>query len=106
MVNDVLYLVFAVNTFVYVFSSSLNFHVGFVSFNFVFDIAFAVTSFVSLFRSYFTSILVGCICLTFISALNSNYVLDISTGVVKNTQNIQLYQSNGTNAQKFKLTKI
>ena len=44
--------------------------------------------------------------LTFLSALNSKYVLDVSTGAVRNTQNIQLYQSNGTNAQKFKLTKI
>lgn len=44
--------------------------------------------------------------LTFLSALNSNYVLDISTGTVRNQQNIQLYQNNGTNAQKFKLTKI
>ena len=44
--------------------------------------------------------------LTFVSALNSKYVLDISTGAVRNQQNIQLYQNNGTNAQKFKLTKI
>lgn len=44
--------------------------------------------------------------LTFLSALNSNYVLDISTGAVRNQQNVQLYQNNGTNAQKFKLTKI
>lgn len=44
--------------------------------------------------------------LTFLSALNSNYVLDISTGTVRSQQNIQLYQNNGTNAQKFKLTKI
>lgn len=44
--------------------------------------------------------------LTFLSALNSNYVLDISTGTVRNQQNIQLYQNNGINAQKFKLTKI
>lgn len=44
--------------------------------------------------------------LTFLSALNSNYVLDISTGTVRNQQNIQLYQNNGTNTQKFKLTKI
>lgn len=44
--------------------------------------------------------------LTFVSALDPNYVLDISAGRVTNTQNIQLYQSNGTNDQKFKLTKI
>lgn len=44
--------------------------------------------------------------LTFVSALDPNYVLDISSGKVVNYQNIQLYQSNGTNAQKFKLTKI
>ena len=44
--------------------------------------------------------------LTFVSALDLNYVLDISAGRVMNMQNIQLYQSNGTNAQKFKLTRI
>ena len=44
--------------------------------------------------------------LTFVSALDANYVLDINAGVIRNQQNIQLYQSNGTNAQKFKLTKI
>ena len=44
--------------------------------------------------------------LTFVSALDYNYVLDISNGKIVNTQNIQLYQSNGTNAQKFKLTRV
>ena len=44
--------------------------------------------------------------LTFVSALDPNYVLDISNGKVVNSQNIQLYQSNGTNAQKFKLTRV
>lgn len=44
--------------------------------------------------------------LTFVSALDKNYVLDISGGLIQNRQNVQLYQNNGTNAQKFKLTKI
>ena len=44
--------------------------------------------------------------LTFVSALDSNYVLDIHLGFIQNQSNIQLHKSNGTNAQKFKLTKI
>lgn len=44
--------------------------------------------------------------LTFVSALDSNYVLDIHLGFIQNQSNIQLHKSNGTNAQKFKLTKV
>ena len=44
--------------------------------------------------------------ITFVSALDSNFVLDISSGIVQNNKNIQLYQSNGTVAQKFKLTRV
>ena len=44
--------------------------------------------------------------LTFVSALDYNYVLDISGGKIQNTQNIQLYESNDSVAQKFKLTQV
>ena len=44
--------------------------------------------------------------LTFVSALDYNYVLDISAGKIVNTQNIQLYESNNSIAQKFKLTQV
>ena len=38
------------------------------------------------------------------SALNSNYVLDISGGSRWNNANLQLYSKNGTNAQAFEVT--
>ena len=38
------------------------------------------------------------------SSLNSNYVLDVDNGSIANGANIQLYQSNGTQAQLFKVT--
>ena len=41
---------------------------------------------------------------TLVSALDNNYVLDISGGSSESQANCQLYQSNGTNAQKFVLT--
>lgn len=41
---------------------------------------------------------------TISSVLNSNYVLDVSNGSIANGANIQLYQSNGTQAQSFKVT--
>lgn len=44
--------------------------------------------------------------LTFVSALDSKYVLDISCGTYQNNQNVQIYCSNGTDAQKFKITEI
>lgn len=44
--------------------------------------------------------------LTFVSALDSKYVLDISCGIYQNNQNVQIYCSNGTDAQKFKITEI
>lgn len=40
-----------------------------------------------------------------ISALNSNYVLDLHNAVVNNYRNIQLYSYNGTNAQRWNITK-
>ncbi|MDY4870252.1 MAG: RICIN domain-containing protein, partial [Faecalicoccus sp.] len=36
-----------------------------------------------------------------VSALNSDYVLDLSAGIAKNEQNIQLYQSNNSVAQRW-----
>ena len=41
---------------------------------------------------------------TIASGLNSNMVVDISGGSAADQANVQLYQSNGTNAQKFKFT--
>ncbi len=41
---------------------------------------------------------------TLVSALNNNYVADISGGALASQANCQLYQSNGSNAQKFTLT--
>ena len=38
------------------------------------------------------------------SSINSNFVLDAAGGSVKNGTNIQLFQSNGTKAQKWKIT--
>ena len=38
---------------------------------------------------------------TIASALDSNYVLDLSNGTVRSGGNIQIYQSNGTSAQKW-----
>lgn len=40
------------------------------------------------------------------SAINNNYVLDVSGGIAQNGSNIQLYISNGTNAQKFMVRHI
>lgn len=39
-----------------------------------------------------------------VSALNSNYVMDVYDGSSASSANIQLYQDNGTNAQKFTFT--
>lgn len=39
---------------------------------------------------------------TMVSALNSNYVVDIAGGSSASTANCQLYRKNGSNAQKFK----
>lgn len=39
------------------------------------------------------------------SALNTAFVIDVLSGIGANGQNVQIYQSNGTNAQKFKLVK-
>ena len=41
---------------------------------------------------------------TLVSALNNNYVVDISGGDTSSGANCQLYQSNGTDAQKFTFT--
>lgn len=43
---------------------------------------------------------------TFVSALNSSYVIDLSGGKAVAGQNIQLYKSNNANAQKWILTAI
>lgn len=43
---------------------------------------------------------------TFVSAIDSNYVLDISEGKITNCQNVQLFTNNGMQTQKFKLTQI
>ncbi|WP_348665185.1 RICIN domain-containing protein [Dubosiella newyorkensis] len=40
------------------------------------------------------------------SAMNTNYVIDILSGLGKSGQNVQLYTWNGTNAQKFNLKKL
>lgn len=40
------------------------------------------------------------------SAINSNYVLDIREASVANEANLQIYKSNGTNAQKFYVTVL
>ena len=39
------------------------------------------------------------------SKLDNNKVIDLSGGIIQNFGNIQLFQSNGTDAQKWKLTK-
>ena len=39
------------------------------------------------------------------SAINSNYVLDMSSSSMANGGNLQIYQSNGTNAQAWKIIK-
>lgn len=39
------------------------------------------------------------------SSINQNYVLDVKGASQSNSANVQLYQSNGTNAQKWKLVK-
>ena len=44
--------------------------------------------------------------LTFVSALDKDYVLDIYGGRIQNEENIHIYRDNGTNAQKFKLTRV
>lgn len=43
---------------------------------------------------------------TIASKLNISQVLDVADGSAANGANIQLYQSNGTNAQKFKITYL
>ena len=43
---------------------------------------------------------------TIVSAIDSNYVLDLSDGVVRNGKNIHIYSSNGTNAQKWNFSKF
>ena len=40
-----------------------------------------------------------------ISKLDNNKVVDLYSGIIQNCNNIHLYQSNGTNAQKWKITK-
>lgn len=40
-----------------------------------------------------------------VSRLDDNKVIDLSGGSVNNSSNIQLYQNNGTDAQKWKITK-
>lgn len=40
------------------------------------------------------------------SAINRDYVIDVYNGEAKNGSNIQLYKSNRSNAQKFKVKKI
>ena len=40
------------------------------------------------------------------SAINDNYVLDITGGIVYNSNNLQLYQNNNSNAQKFRITNL
>ncbi|OWT47518.1 RICIN domain-containing protein, partial [Bacillus sp. K2I17] len=37
---------------------------------------------------------------------NSNLVLDVSGANISNNTNIQVYERNGTNAQKFKLVQV
>lgn len=44
--------------------------------------------------------------LTFVSALDKDYVLDIYGGRIQNEENIHIYRDNGTNAQKFKLIRV
>ena len=39
------------------------------------------------------------------SAINSNYVLDMSSSSIVNGGNLQIYQANGTNAQAWKIIK-
>lgn len=39
------------------------------------------------------------------SSITSNMVIDVSAGQLANGANVQLYSSNGTNAQKFTITK-
>lgn len=40
------------------------------------------------------------------SLVDNNYVVDITGGIATNSNNIQLYKFNNSNAQKFKITKI
>ena len=40
------------------------------------------------------------------SAINQNYVLDVESGSKQNQANIQLYQNNNTNAQKWQIERI
>lgn len=42
---------------------------------------------------------------TIASALGANKTLDVANGTLSNGSNVQIYTSNGTNAQKFKITK-
>ena len=43
---------------------------------------------------------------TLLSAVDSGFALDVSGGNAQNGRNVQIYQSNGTKAQKWKLKKI
>ena len=43
---------------------------------------------------------------TISSAANSNYSLDVSQGIAKNQSNIQIYSTNFSNAQKFKVSYL
>ena len=38
------------------------------------------------------------------SMLNNNYVLDVTSSSISNGANVQLYESNNTNAQGWKIT--
>lgn len=40
------------------------------------------------------------------NSINENYVLDITGGIVYNSNNLQIYQNNNSNAQKFKITNL
>ena len=40
------------------------------------------------------------------SAINQNYVIDVSNSCTENMTKIQLWKYNGTGAQKFKLIPI
>ncbi len=40
------------------------------------------------------------------SALNSDYVIDLSGGIISEGRNIQLYQSNDSKAQRWNFTKM
>ena len=43
---------------------------------------------------------------TISSAINNEYVFDVNQGIASNQSNVQLYKSNFSNAQKFKVTYL